>query len=108
MTLAERLLRKLYRREIWHEPDGTMDVACDANDPGAEVYYANPDGPEAAARIKVLEEALLEFCERVERGEVRSRRTYRKFNQLLGRGKLIENVDEHIVALSQTPPGDNK
>ena len=35
-------------------------------------------------RISELESALREFCQRVERGEIRSERTYRKFKELLG------------------------
>jgi hypothetical protein len=49
--LVERLLRKAYRREIWHEPDGTMDAPCDEDDYGAEEYFVNPDGPEAATAL---------------------------------------------------------
>lgn len=67
--LIERLRRKAYRREIWHEPDGTMDVPCDKEDEGAEEYFINPDGPEAAAliqqqaaRIVELEVALQPFA----------------------------------------------
>ena len=33
---------------------------------------------------KVLSSALREFCERVERGEIKSVRTYKKFKELLG------------------------
>lgn len=42
-----------------------------------------------AERIKVLEEAMTEFCERVEKGEVRSYYTYGKFCALLGRQPKI-------------------
>lgn len=35
-------------------------------------------------RINLLESALREFCQRVERGEIKSVRTYRKFKELLG------------------------
>jgi hypothetical protein len=56
--IVEKLRRKAYRREIWHEPFGTMDALCDADDIGAEAYDANPDGPEAAEVIKELYEAL--------------------------------------------------
>lgn len=38
-----------------------------------------------APRVTALEEAMGEFCDRVEKGEVRSRYTYEKFCQLLGR-----------------------
>lgn len=40
---------------------------------------------EAADRIDYLEAAMGEFCDRVERGEVRSRRTYARYCDLLGR-----------------------
>jgi hypothetical protein len=54
ISIVTRLERKLYRREIWHEPDGTMIVVCDPDDEGAEASSANPDGPEAAAIIREL------------------------------------------------------
>jgi hypothetical protein len=60
--LVERLLRKAYRREIWHEPDGAMDAPCDEDDYGAEEYFVNPDGPEAATTLTAARahiEALL-------------------------------------------------
>lgn len=40
-------------------------------------------------RINLLESALREFCQRVERGEIRSVRTYRKFKELLGEGQPL-------------------
>ena len=36
-----------------------------------------------AARIEQLEDALREFCDRVDRGEVRSVKTYARFKKLL-------------------------
>jgi hypothetical protein len=65
-----RLLRKGHRREIWHEPDGTMDVPCDAEDYGAEACYINPDGPEAADTIKALREALTDIQEACQRRQL--------------------------------------
>ena len=38
---------------------------------------------ERGIRINLLESALREFCDRVDRGEIRSVRTYNKFKQLL-------------------------
>jgi hypothetical protein len=38
---------------------------------------------QAADRIEQLEAALREFCDRVDRGEVRSVKTYAKFKALL-------------------------
>lgn len=39
----------------------------------------------AAQEIETLREALSEFCDRVEKGEVRSVRTYQRFCDLLSR-----------------------
>ena len=36
------------------------------------------------SEILHLKNALREFCQRVERGEIKSERTYRKFKELLG------------------------
>ena len=50
---------------------------------------------DARDEIERLRAAMTEFCERVERGEIRSRRTYAKFNELLGRAALPgEKSDE--------------
>jgi hypothetical protein len=38
-----------------------------------------------ACEIEALRKATGEFCDRVEAGEIRSRRTYAKFCELLGR-----------------------
>lgn len=35
--------------------------------------------------LKVMNAAMSEFCDRVEAGEVHSRRTYTKFKEILGR-----------------------
>ena len=50
--LLKRLRAKGYLREIWVEPTGAIDVSCDAEDCGAEAYFLNPDGPDAADRIE--------------------------------------------------------
>lgn len=39
--------------------------------------------PVLGLRIQSLESALREFCDRCERGEIKSVRTYNKFKQLL-------------------------
>ena len=46
-------------------------------------YQATQLMDEAAARIEQLEAALREFCDRVDRGEVKSVTTYAKFKSLL-------------------------
>lgn len=44
---------------------------------------------EAAASVGAMRDAMTNFCERVEAGEVRSVKTYRQFCQLLGRGHSL-------------------
>ncbi len=44
-------------------------------------------------KIKPLENAMNEFCDRVENGEIRSKKTYATFCKLLGRGN-IHNEDK--------------
>ena len=43
---------------------------------------------DAANRIILLESALRNFCQRVERGEIKSARTYKKFKELLGEAMI--------------------
>lgn len=64
--IVERLRRKAYRRETWHEPMGAVDVPCDADDDGAEEYNANPDGPEAADLIEAQEGEIARLREALE------------------------------------------
>ncbi len=40
---------------------------------------------QADAKIREMSAAMNEFCDRVEAGEIRSRRTYGKFKEILGR-----------------------
>lgn len=61
--LVERLLRQAYRRTIWSEPNGELDVPCDHDDDGAEGYAVNPDGPEAAATIAAQEAEIARLRE---------------------------------------------
>lgn len=65
MTSIDDLLRRL--DEL---------ARCSANDYAAE---------DSAAMIRVMRSAMDEFCDRVERGEIRSKRTYQKFCTILGR-----------------------
>jgi len=44
---------------------------------------------ELAETIGTYRAALREFCQRVERGEIRSVNTYRKFKELLGEGQPL-------------------
>ncbi len=48
-------------------------------------FFAYRPHAELAARAPAMAEAMSEFCDRVEAGEVRSRRTYAKFCEILGR-----------------------
>jgi hypothetical protein len=57
-SLVERLTRKAFRREERDGRDYITDVPCDADDDGAEEYFVNPDGPEAATTIAELVAAL--------------------------------------------------
>jgi hypothetical protein len=54
---------------------------------GEGVFYEDYDyasGP-GLRILRDTQTAITEFCERVERGEIRSKRTYAKFCELLGR-----------------------
>lgn len=73
VTLIERLRfvpkdgRAWYERDTYHHQNIPYGVLCN----------------NAANRILALESALREFCTRVERGEIKSEKTYMKFKALL-------------------------
>jgi len=74
------------------DPNSFMVIYKIPDEPDVGIIIANHlDEPVAylLAEAREMQEAMQEFVDRCERGEVRSRHTYRKFEKILARLKTI-------------------
>lgn len=84
-------------RRPWYIEDALHEIECARNENSADLDasdLAPADDGDQTDEITLFKEAMSEFCNKVEAGQIKSRHTYVKFCRLLGRPTFFDHIGD--------------